>query len=269
MASDEADIQEAARLLNSMTDADLQMLVGLLDSRVVQALAQLKQAQQEENNLWSSGDGTSAVSGRPAKGGHGGEYGHGGKDFGGRKGDHGGYSNKGDYGGYNNRGDYGGHKGGYYKGGGGGGGGGGKGSGKERGKGGRGPAGPVLPPLDCPEELPGVTQQTGEQVAFQAAVGTPWRLLGPAGSTFRWDLQDRESVPDSTKGEVRDLLRDYALENNIDLSHGSGVKLALRRGDYWISFAGGISSAQGRDDSSRSGGKNRKGGKDYAEVGAD
>lgn len=113
-------------------------------------------------------------------------------------------------------------------------------------RGGAGPPAPLPPPLDQSESLPPCVPETQEPVAFQAGVGTPWRLTGPSGETFRWDLQDKNAVSADDKEEVKELLEQYATDHGIPV-HGSGsVKLALRRGDYWISYAGGISSAAGR-----------------------
>jgi hypothetical protein len=105
-------------------------------------------------------------------------------------------------------------------------------------------SGPAPPPLDHPEKLPALTRLTREQVAFQAQSGTPWKVLGPEGGTLCWDAQDREAVSEAVKQEVRDVLQSYARENGIPLQGDLGVKLALRRGDYWISYAGGISSGR-------------------------
>uniref|UniRef100_A0A7S4UHZ3 Uncharacterized protein n=1 Tax=Alexandrium monilatum TaxID=311494 RepID=A0A7S4UHZ3_9DINO len=118
-----------------------------------------------------------------------------------------------------------------------------------KGGGGRGKGGgPRLapPPLDRPDELPPTVLETGEQVAFQAAMGMPWQLVGPSGRTFRWDLQDREAVPASTKQEIRGLLDTYAKEQGIPLHGDAAVKLALLRGEHWVSYAGGVSSAAGK-----------------------
>lgn len=113
----------------------------------------------------------------------------------------------------------------------------GKGKGKS-GKGGKAPI-PIPPPLDRPEELPAVANSS-EQVAFQVNTGTPWQLLGPTGGAFRWDLVDRDAVAEVEKREIRDILGEYAEQNGIPLR--SGVKLALRRGQFWVSYAGGISN---------------------------
>mmetsp|Transcript_107299 Transcript_107299/g.277764 ORF Transcript_107299/g.277764 Transcript_107299/m.277764 type:complete len:218 (+) Transcript_107299:102-755(+) len=132
----------------------------------------------------------------------------------------------------------------------GGGGFGGKGSGKDsrggHGKGGGGGGAPAAPPppLDQPEDLPPMTTDTNEQVAFQVGIGTPWRLLGPEGGTFRWDLQDRKAVDDFEKEQAKESLTAYAHEHGIPLE--DDVKLALKRGVYWISRAGGISSTTGK-----------------------
>ncbi|CAE8645776.1 unnamed protein product, partial [Polarella glacialis] len=108
--------------------------------------------------------------------------------------------------------------------------------------GGKAAARPAPPPLDKPEELRPETRETGEQVAFQASTGTPWRLVGPDAAQFRWELQDRECVSDSEKREIREMLQAYAEEFKIPLRGENSVKLALRRGDFWVSYAGGISS---------------------------
>lgn len=116
------------------------------------------------------------------------------------------------------------------------------GSGKGREK---GPTGPLPDALEQPEVL-AAEASSGEQVAFQFGVGTPWQLTGPQGGTFRWDLQDRNSVSDETKQEVKEILESYASEFQIPLRGPTAVKLALRRGNYWVSWAGGISSVDGR-----------------------
>ena len=63
------------------------------------------------------------------------------------------------------------------------------GGGGGKGKGGH--SGPVVLNFK-PEALPPCTSETSEQVAFQAQIGTPWQLLGPDGSRFKWNLQPRE-----------------------------------------------------------------------------
>eukprot|EP00747_Dinoflagellata_sp_TGD_P030273 gnl/TRDRNA2_/TRDRNA2_134520_c0_seq2.p1 gnl/TRDRNA2_/TRDRNA2_134520_c0~~gnl/TRDRNA2_/TRDRNA2_134520_c0_seq2.p1 ORF type:complete len:260 (-),score=57.43 gnl/TRDRNA2_/TRDRNA2_134520_c0_seq2:58-747(-) len=113
------------------------------------------------------------------------------------------------------------------------------GGGGGKGKGGH--SGPVVLNFK-PEALPPCTGETSEQVAFQAQIGTPWQLLGPDGSRFKWNLQPREVVGSTEKAEVRELLENYASANGLSLSRDGSLKLALRRGNYWISAAGGISS---------------------------
>eukprot|EP00928_Gymnodinium_smaydae_P073154 TRINITY_DN56398_c0_g1_i1.p1 TRINITY_DN56398_c0_g1~~TRINITY_DN56398_c0_g1_i1.p1 ORF type:complete len:229 (-),score=48.26 TRINITY_DN56398_c0_g1_i1:92-718(-) len=123
--------------------------------------------------------------------------------------------------------------GGGYKGGGGGG-----GKARHSGKAGSAPVELTFQPEEVPPTTPG-----GEDVAFQGAMGTPWRLLGSRSDTFRWKLQDRGCVSDEEKAEIRGLLADYADANGIPLRGDHAVKLALRRGSFWVSYAGGISSA--------------------------
>ena len=112
--------------------------------------------------------------------------------------------------------------------------------GREGGYGGKGkaPPMPIPPPLDRPEDLPEAAGS--EAVAFQVNTGTPWQIVGPQGGNFRWDLQDRDAVSDDEKREIREILGQYAEKHGISLRNG--VKLALRRGQYWVSYAGGISS---------------------------
>lgn len=104
---------------------------------------------------------------------------------------------------------------------------------------------PVPAPLDRPELLPGALEGSGEPVAFQVGTGTPWKLLGGVSGTFRWDLQDRDAVGDADKGDVRQALDSFAAAHGIPLADGT-VKLALRRGPFWISRQGGISSTTGK-----------------------
>merc|ERR1712007_321623 len=118
------------------------------------------------------------------------------------------------------------------------------GSGKSRGKGGKRPA---LPPVNlsfCPEKMPPTTAETGEAVAFQAQMGAPWTLMGPSGGTFKWVLQPREVMSEEERFQIKTLLTIYADSNKIDLNSEQPIKLALRRSKYWVSLAGGISSAQ-------------------------
>ncbi|CAK0849483.1 unnamed protein product, partial [Prorocentrum cordatum] len=100
-----------------------------------------------------------------------------------------------------------------------------------------------LGPLAHPEFLPAAVSETGEQVAFQGGTGTPWQLVGPEEGSFRWDLQDRDAVSQDAKQEVRELLEQYADEHGIFVGRGSPVKLALRRGSFWISLATGRCAA--------------------------
>ncbi|CAE7569453.1 unnamed protein product [Symbiodinium sp. CCMP2456] len=103
---------------------------------------------------------------------------------------------------------------------------------------------PIPEALEHPEELP-ATAATGEQVAFQVNAGTPWQFVGES-TFFRWELQDRNSVAEQDKTEVREILQAYAEEHGIPLRGPEGIKLALRRGRHWVSYAGGISSVEGR-----------------------
>eukprot|EP00405_Crypthecodinium_cohnii_P016280 CAMPEP_0206459196 /NCGR_PEP_ID=MMETSP0324_2-20121206/24032_1 /ASSEMBLY_ACC=CAM_ASM_000836 /TAXON_ID=2866 /ORGANISM="Crypthecodinium cohnii, Strain Seligo" /LENGTH=270 /DNA_ID=CAMNT_0053930701 /DNA_START=13 /DNA_END=825 /DNA_ORIENTATION=+ len=120
------------------------------------------------------------------------------------------------------------------------------GFGKSSGKGkSKGPAPPPPPPLDKPELLPATIPQTGEKWAFQTASGTPWTLMGPQGGTFRWDIQPRDAVSEDEKKEVKKLLEDFAVRCGM-LIEDRELKLALKRGHYWISRAGGISSTVGK-----------------------
>mmetsp|Transcript_64512 Transcript_64512/g.210343 ORF Transcript_64512/g.210343 Transcript_64512/m.210343 type:complete len:255 (-) Transcript_64512:133-897(-) len=225
-------VEAAVAVLNSLNALELARVAGQLDRRVLGALLQgapqpQPQSQsQPQEQPWASyqrgGGGASA-----SDSGYGGGGGGGGGGYGG----------------------------GSYKGGSGGGGkdSGGKGKGGDRKggadrKGGGGKGGPpvaVPPPLDRPEALPAKIQDTDEQVAFQVGSGTPWQLLGPQGGTFRWDLLDRTTVDDFEKRSIRELLDEYAHAHGIPLEDGS-VKLALLRGNFWVSRAGGISSSAGR-----------------------
>eukprot|EP00747_Dinoflagellata_sp_TGD_P150930 gnl/TRDRNA2_/TRDRNA2_177159_c3_seq11.p1 gnl/TRDRNA2_/TRDRNA2_177159_c3~~gnl/TRDRNA2_/TRDRNA2_177159_c3_seq11.p1 ORF type:complete len:292 (+),score=29.60 gnl/TRDRNA2_/TRDRNA2_177159_c3_seq11:110-877(+) len=100
-----------------------------------------------------------------------------------------------------------------------------------------------------PEHLPCCTEESSEQIAFQAGIGTPWKLLGrPSGegAQFKWHPQPPSAVSTEVKADVRRMLSSYARTHGMTLSGPDAGKLALRRsvGDhaYWISFAGGISS---------------------------
>ena len=100
----------------------------------------------------------------------------------------------------------------------------------------------LSPPLDHPELLP-ATCDNGDQVAFQVGLGSPWRLMGSEGKSFKWDALPHNAVPQGLKQEARNLLRRYADEHGIVLKGGLSVRIALRRGEEWISYAGGVSSA--------------------------
>ena len=65
---------------------------------------------------------------------------------------------------------------------------------------------------------------------------------------MRWESQDRDVVAIERKQEIRTVLQRYADQNGIqlDLDGGSPLKLALRTGDHWVSYAGGVSSATGK-----------------------
>jgi len=118
------------------------------------------------------------------------------------------------------------------------------GSGKAKNKGGKRPAPPpVNLPFD-PAKMPPTTAETGEAVSFQAQMGSPWTLMGPHPATFKWVLQPREAMSQEERFQIKTLLTIYADSNQIDLNAEPGIKLALRRGFYWVSYAGGISSAQ-------------------------
>ena len=89
--------------------------------------------------------------------------------------------------------------------------------------------------------LPSVTRETHEQVAFQSVYGTPWRLTGPHGGSFKWCTAGKGKVTDYNKQDIRGLLQSYANDNSISLDGEGSVRLALRRGEYWVSYAGGVS----------------------------
>eukprot|EP00747_Dinoflagellata_sp_TGD_P158007 gnl/TRDRNA2_/TRDRNA2_177783_c0_seq13.p1 gnl/TRDRNA2_/TRDRNA2_177783_c0~~gnl/TRDRNA2_/TRDRNA2_177783_c0_seq13.p1 ORF type:complete len:288 (+),score=32.91 gnl/TRDRNA2_/TRDRNA2_177783_c0_seq13:83-865(+) len=102
-----------------------------------------------------------------------------------------------------------------------------------------------------PEDIPGCTDESSEQVAFQAGMRTPWKLMGrPSmeGAQFRWHAQPPDAVSEAVKADVRRILSSYAKQYGIRLSGADAVKLALLRYEankaYWISFAGGVSSAE-------------------------
>eukprot|EP00747_Dinoflagellata_sp_TGD_P150939 gnl/TRDRNA2_/TRDRNA2_177159_c3_seq24.p1 gnl/TRDRNA2_/TRDRNA2_177159_c3~~gnl/TRDRNA2_/TRDRNA2_177159_c3_seq24.p1 ORF type:complete len:295 (+),score=37.41 gnl/TRDRNA2_/TRDRNA2_177159_c3_seq24:110-886(+) len=102
-----------------------------------------------------------------------------------------------------------------------------------------------------PEDLPGCTAESSGQVAFQAGMGTPWRLMGrpsTGGARFKWYAQPPDAVSAALKADVRRILSNYARKHSIQLSGANAVKLALRRSEanraYWISSAGGISSEE-------------------------
>jgi len=105
----------------------------------------------------------------------------------------------------------------------------------------RRPAIPLPSQLQRPEALPALAS-TGEEVAFQFELGTPWRLLGTLNESFRWQMQDRNAVQWNDKQEIREILRRYADEHGIPLTGDSAVRLALHRRNFWVSYAGGISS---------------------------
>eukprot|EP00747_Dinoflagellata_sp_TGD_P158008 gnl/TRDRNA2_/TRDRNA2_177783_c0_seq14.p1 gnl/TRDRNA2_/TRDRNA2_177783_c0~~gnl/TRDRNA2_/TRDRNA2_177783_c0_seq14.p1 ORF type:complete len:146 (+),score=20.04 gnl/TRDRNA2_/TRDRNA2_177783_c0_seq14:77-514(+) len=105
-----------------------------------------------------------------------------------------------------------------------------------------------------PEDLPDRTDESSEQVAFQADIRTPWKLMGlPSveGTQFKWQAQAPSAVSAAVKADVRRILSSYAKQYGIQLSGAEAVKLALHRNEanraYWISFAGGISSAKSPD----------------------
>ena len=100
------------------------------------------------------------------------------------------------------------------------------------------------PPLDRAQELQPFIQETGAQVAFQSCYGTPWRLIGPNSSTFTWSSADKGKVTDENKQQIRRHLQSYANDQDIGLHGEASVRLALRRGQYWVSFAGGVSTIQ-------------------------
>eukprot|EP00811_Abedinium_folium_P003691 NODE_13395_length_1168_cov_5.111431.p2 GENE.NODE_13395_length_1168_cov_5.111431~~NODE_13395_length_1168_cov_5.111431.p2 ORF type:complete len:250 (-),score=63.18 NODE_13395_length_1168_cov_5.111431:157-906(-) len=126
-------------------------------------------------------------------------------------------------------------------------GGGGKSKGGKGGKGGGGKAKRPQPvPLDLnfiPETMPATTSSTGEQVAFQAAMGTPWTMFGPEGTTFKWLMHPREALTNEERFQIKTLLTIYAEEHSLCLADNPDLKLALRRGNFWVSYAGGLSSA--------------------------
>eukprot|EP00929_Paragymnodinium_shiwhaense_P092999 TRINITY_DN5302_c0_g1_i1.p1 TRINITY_DN5302_c0_g1~~TRINITY_DN5302_c0_g1_i1.p1 ORF type:complete len:258 (-),score=60.12 TRINITY_DN5302_c0_g1_i1:60-833(-) len=102
------------------------------------------------------------------------------------------------------------------------------------------------PPLDKPELLPATTE-AGEKLAFQVNPGTPWRFFGPEGGYFRWEKLELETLSKEEKAAVREILTAFAEAHGLDIvSPSSGVKMALLRGDYWVSAAGGVSSRAGR-----------------------
>ena len=90
------------------------------------------------------------------------------------------------------------------------------------------------------EALPGTTGPANEEVALQSRMGTPYRLLGAAsGDSFRWDAAEKDAVERSVKDDVRHILQEFAEAHGISLTGDSAVKLALHRGNFWITWAGG------------------------------
>ena len=80
-------------------------------------------------------------------------------------------------------------------------------------------------------------------VAYQLSYGTDWRVFGAGGETFRWDPADRGSVSESKKSNARELLQKYACEHGINVDGDGFVRIALRIGDFWVSFRGGVAHA--------------------------
>mmetsp|Transcript_50131 Transcript_50131/g.92538 ORF Transcript_50131/g.92538 Transcript_50131/m.92538 type:complete len:199 (-) Transcript_50131:155-751(-) len=100
------------------------------------------------------------------------------------------------------------------------------------------------PPMSLvfdPKALP-TEAVTGEEVAYQNGTGKPWRIMGESTECFKWDLLPREAVSKDEKADVAEVLQDYAATHGIPLERDSALKLALHRGSFWISFAGGIST---------------------------
>eukprot|EP00747_Dinoflagellata_sp_TGD_P052990 gnl/TRDRNA2_/TRDRNA2_148212_c0_seq1.p1 gnl/TRDRNA2_/TRDRNA2_148212_c0~~gnl/TRDRNA2_/TRDRNA2_148212_c0_seq1.p1 ORF type:complete len:216 (+),score=36.31 gnl/TRDRNA2_/TRDRNA2_148212_c0_seq1:76-648(+) len=121
-----------------------------------------------------------------------------------------------------------------------------KGSGKRAG--GKRPSSDQLP--FNPMDLPSLTEESRELVAFQARRGAPWTVMGkppPGGTTFEWSSQQQAPVSRNVKEAVKALLGNYASANGVPLSGKDPVKLALQRLEegmlYWISYSGGVSSA--------------------------
>ena len=201
-------VQTAAELLNGMSSADLMEVAELMEPFALQNLIPRAQLRLQAMQAKNSGS-TEKGYGKPTGKG----------TFGAKGGKGNGFS------GFSN----------------GGGKAGGKAGGKTREKG----SVPIPEALERPEELP-ATAGTGEQVAFQVNAGTPWQFVGEESTFFRWELQDRNSVAEQDKTEIREILQAYAEEHGIPLRGPEGIKLALRRGRHWVSYAGGISSVEGR-----------------------
>ena len=66
-------------------------------------------------------------------------------------------------------------------------------------------------------------------------------LCGPDDKKFKWDQKPNDLVKVDVKEEIRQLLAKYAEEHAIPLTGENAVKIALRRGRYWVSHAGGVS----------------------------
>ncbi len=101
-------------------------------------------------------------------------------------------------------------------------------------------------PLFVPRDLP-CTSDTGEQVAYQIERGKPWRLMGPDATELKWRAggegknSHRFAVSQDEKARIKQTLAAYAEEHGVVLEGDGAVKIALLYGNYWVSWAGGVS----------------------------
>ena len=80
-------------------------------------------------------------------------------------------------------------------------------------------------------------------VAYQLPCGSDWRVFGPTNQTFRWVPADETSVSECKKSSVRASLQKYACEHSVNVCGHGFVRIALKDGNFWISFQGGVAYA--------------------------
>ena len=91
--------------------------------------------------------------------------------------------------------------------------------------------------------LPHTVSHEGGPVAYQLALGMPWRTFGPNGETFEWNNAGKDAVDDDAKSAAKALLQTYADEHRIPLYGRSMTRIALKQRGFWISFRGGVAHA--------------------------